>query len=169
MLLCYKPASRSKNGHPCFQHSLLATIASWSSRKGCLLFSVSAELHERWQNSVIKSWADPHQDTQTSLLMYSSGPVTLISHCCRVLVLPKLIPTSETVTCRRQPRPAVPELLRLPSSVCPVLLSLPIERARTRAQPPCWSPGRRVWAAVYAWKQLCFVCFLGKKMIQLCN
>lgn len=52
--------------------------------------------------------------------MYSAGPVTLISHC-GVLVPLKLIPASETVTCRRQPRPAVPELLRLPSAVCPVL------------------------------------------------
>ncbi|CAB1454431.1 unnamed protein product [Pleuronectes platessa] len=32
-----------------------------------------------------------------------------IAHSCRVPVPPKLIPTSETVTCRRQPRPAVPE------------------------------------------------------------
>lgn len=49
------------------------------AKKSRLLFSVSADLRERWQPGVIKSWADPHQDTQTSLLMYSSGPDTLIS------------------------------------------------------------------------------------------
>lgn len=87
-------------------------------------------------------------------MIYSTGPVKVISHCspapltaltmaithtqththsCCVLVPRKLIPTSETVTCGRQPRPAVPELLsgstpppRARGSVClPPPLSTP--------------------------------------------
>lgn len=96
-------------------------------------------------------------------MIYSTGPVKVISHCspapltaltmaithtqththsCCVLVPRKLIPTSETVTCGRQPRPAVPELLsgstpppppeRVALSVSP-LLSPPPNRNKDKS------------------------------------